>query len=125
VAFTVALPPVITGHAPSESQRRGPAHKHVARNGDSTTAVRLIWSTDGRGGNGKRSHNSSASGSDAEILTEPCLSDGHGARITASGDQRRWATGDKQGAELGSFSVEHLLYHGDLLLDELTEHFET
>ena len=39
-------------------------------------------------------------------------------------DQRRWATGDKQGVELGSFAVEHLLYHGDLLLDELTEHFE-
>jgi hypothetical protein len=105
VAFTVALPPVITGHAPSESQRRGPAHKHVARNGDSTTAVRLIWSTDGRGGNGKRSHNSSASGSDAEILTEPCLSDGHGARITASGDQRRWATGDKQGRNWDLFQL--------------------
>ena len=53
MALTVALPPVITGHAPSESQRRGPAHKHVARNGDSTTAVRLIWSIDDRGGNGK------------------------------------------------------------------------
>ena len=38
-------------------------------------------------------------------------------------DQRRWATGDKQGVELGSFAVEHLLYHGDLLLDELTERF--
>jgi len=29
-----------------------------------------------------------------------------------------------RGVELGSFSVGHLLYHGDLLLDELTEHFE-
>ena len=38
-------------------------------------------------------------------------------------DQRRWATSDKQGVELGSFAVEHLLYHGDLLLDELTERF--
>ena len=49
---------------------------------------------------------------------------GDGARITASGDQRRRATGDEQGTELGPFSVGHLLYHGDLLLDELTEHFE-
>ena len=48
---------------------------------------------------------------------------GDGARITASGDQRRRATGDKQGVELGSFAVEHLLYHSDLLLDELTERF--
>jgi hypothetical protein len=30
------------------------------------------------------------------IFTKLCLSDGHNARITASGDQRRWTTGDEQ-----------------------------
>jgi hypothetical protein len=41
--------PVITGHTPSESLRRGPGHKHVARNGDSSTAVRVIRAA-GEGG---------------------------------------------------------------------------
>jgi hypothetical protein len=36
-------------------------------------------------------------------------------------DQRRRTTDDEQGVESGSSSVKHLLYHGDLSSDELTE----
>jgi hypothetical protein len=62
-----------------EDQRRGTWR--------ATAAARRRWDLSGRPtarGDGKRSCNSSASGSDAEILIEPCLSDGHGARIMAS-----------------------------------------
>jgi hypothetical protein len=50
------------------------------------------------GGYGELSHNPSTSGSDAKIFTGLCLSDGHGARITASNrstatDYRRRAGG--------------------------------
>jgi hypothetical protein len=48
------------------------------------------------GGYGKLSHNPSANGSDAKIFTGLCLSDGHGARITAS--NRSTATGHRRRA---------------------------
>ena len=106
MAFTVALPPVITGHAPSESQRRGPAHKHVARNGDSTTAVRLIWSTDGQGG-----ETASVATTRAQVDRTPRfllsraypMAMAHESRRAI--DQRRWATGDKQGRNWDLFQL--------------------
>jgi hypothetical protein len=48
--FTVAGAPVITGHAPHDSPWREPALRHVVRNGDSSTAVRVIRATDELGG---------------------------------------------------------------------------
>jgi hypothetical protein len=50
VAFTVAVTPVITGNAPHGSPWWGLALKHVARNGDRSTAVKVIRSTDELGG---------------------------------------------------------------------------
>ena len=50
----------------------------------------------------------------ARIFTGLCLSDGHGAQITASNDQRQQATSDEQGVESGSSVVKHLLYHGEV-----------
>jgi hypothetical protein len=41
----------------------------------------------------------------ARIFTGLCLSDGHGARITASHNQWRWATGVEQGVGSASSSV--------------------
>jgi hypothetical protein len=46
----------------------------------------------------------------AGIFTELCLSDGHGARITASGNQRRRATGG-EGSRAGILIWFRLLYH--------------
>ena len=45
-----------------------------------------------------------------KIFTGRYLSDGHGARITASGNQRRRATGS-EGSRAGSLIWFRLLYH--------------
>jgi hypothetical protein len=50
VSNGVAVTPVITGHAPHDSLQREPALRHVVRDGDNTTAVRVIRATDGWGG---------------------------------------------------------------------------
>jgi hypothetical protein len=81
VAFTVAVTPVITGHAPQGSPRLGLALKNVARNGDRSTAVKVIRSTDELGRYGERSRDQTQTDPDAKIFTCPCLSSDHGARI--------------------------------------------
>jgi hypothetical protein len=42
VAFTVAAPPAITGHAKHGWPRRGKASGHATDDGDGSTAVRIL-----------------------------------------------------------------------------------
>ena len=63
-----------------------------------------------------------ASSPAVRIFTEPCLSDGHDARITASGNRRRWTTGGEQ--RDGIFFSYPLLYHGKRFISRLTTKVE-
>jgi hypothetical protein len=57
--------------------------KHVARNGDRSTAAKVIRSTDELGGKyGKLNRHETQLNSGAKIFTCPCLSSDHGARTT-------------------------------------------
>jgi hypothetical protein len=116
VAFTVAVTPVITGHVPHGSPWWGPALKHVARNGDSSTTVRVIRSTDELGGGyDKLSRNR------ARVDPMPIFLPTRAYLLTTVHESwqainhRWWITGDGRGNEPQSVSVWGVLYHGILL----------
>jgi hypothetical protein len=80
-----------------ESRRRGVKAEPRGGHGDGTMAVSpFIHRRWARGGVPRLAGVASSSPA-ARIFTGLCLSDGHGACITASDNQRRRATGDEQG----------------------------
>jgi hypothetical protein len=91
---------------------------HAAGNGEGLTAVSPFIHGRWARGKGLRLAGVASSSPAARILTGLCLSDGHGARITASNDQRRQATNDEQGVESRSSAVKQLLYHGEVKSNE-------
>jgi hypothetical protein len=103
--FTMAGAPVITGHAPHDSPWREPALRHVVRNGDSSTAVRVIRATDELGGYSKLSRNRARVDLMPRFLLARAylLTTMHESRRAIN--HRRRITGDGQGGEPWSVSV--------------------
>jgi hypothetical protein len=92
--------------------------KHVARNGDRSTAVKVIRSTDELGGKyGKLSCHETQLNPGAKIFTCLCFSSDHGARITTISAHR---DGERLAVDL-----MQILYHGIPYSVSMTERFET
>jgi hypothetical protein len=89
MAFTVAAPPAITGHALRDSPWCGLTLKHMACTGDRSTTAKVIRSTDEQGRYGKRSRDRTQTNPDAKIFTYLCLSADHGAWIATINQQSR------------------------------------
>jgi hypothetical protein len=87
--FHRGSPPVITGHAFHDSPRRGLALKHMARNGDWSTAAKFISIDRWAWGYDKLSRDGTQVDPGVEIFTCPRLSTDHGARIVTINQQSR------------------------------------
>jgi hypothetical protein len=118
VFIAVAVTPVIDrqlegGHGDAVARLRHAAHGR-------TTAVhrRAYRSSRKAEGKAEEAVGVVSSSPAVRIFTELCLSDGHDARITTSGAQRRWTTGDEQRDRI--FFSYPLLYHGTFSLWRLT-----
>jgi hypothetical protein len=66
---------------------------HTAHDREAAVTGELICSSRRVEGEARGGHRSGAQLTAVKIFTGRCLSDGHGARITASGNQRRRAGG--------------------------------
>jgi hypothetical protein len=124
VAFTVAVAPVIAGHATGESPRWGLVLKHVVRNGNSSTAARLSVRPMSWGGSTAGlavTRLNSIRAPDIylpELICCPrCTNRGDPSTIPAKSHRRR------AGGESWSSSVWGLLYHGEWSSVSLTDRF--
>jgi hypothetical protein len=81
--FHRGSPPAITGHALYDSPGCGLALKHVARNGDRSTAVKVIPIDDEQGGCGELIRGQTQADPGTKIFTRSQLSTIHSARIPA------------------------------------------